>query len=340
MDSSYKVTILSNATDWCYFCWKNYLDQHKEVDYYKFFFPLPFNSRYFYKIINKLYDFRFLKNNGSYIFRPLIYLIIDCFFRLNNNEKNILIMYDWNPLATDKKFIKKLKRKYHQIIIVYVFTNIVKYTGAKTRGFLYELKKYYDVVFAFDKKDALNYDFSYLPLIYAQEPLMLNDQNKEDIDIFYVGKAKDRLDILHEVYEKAKSEGLKCDFNIIEVPYDKQKDGDDIHYNKTIPYEAVIKKIKRSKCLLDVIQSDSTGLTIKVAESVIYDKKLITNNPNVQYELKMNSQNLLLYDSRSSLLQFVGSSKCEHDRFEIDHFSPELFIDRLKVLFDTKYSGK
>ena len=259
LNNMYKITIWGNATEWCYYCWKSYLDKHPQVKFYKYSFPLPSINPFIYRILFKLYN----PQGKGMVFRPFLRIIMQFFLRFKKRDNNILVVYDWNELATDRVFMRDLKRRYPNMVIVYVFTNIVKYTGATKWGILQELNSYYDAVFAFDKLDAQKYNFQYLPLIYAKEDRSQSSCEKEDIDLFYVGQAKDRLDTIHEIFQKAKSEGLICDFNVIHVPDEMQLYKGEIKYNNIIPYNEVIKKIKRTKCLLDVIQGDSTGLLMK-----------------------------------------------------------------------------
>lgn len=329
----YKITILGNGTEWCYYCWKNYLDKHpEETVFYKYSFPIAHINASIYRFLFKIY----YPNGKRMAIRSFVRILIQLFFRLKKKYNNIVVVYDWNELATDKAFMAKLKKKNPRLLIVYVFTNIVKYTGATEWGILNDLNSYYDAVFAFDKVDAIKYNFKYLPLIYAKEDCVDSGNTINDIDIFYVGKSKDRLDIIHKVFKKAKSEGLRCDFNIINVPEELQLYKNEIKYNRELPYCDVINKIKRSRCLLDVIQGESTGLTIKVVESVVYGKKLITTNPNVLVELKSDPQNVLLYSEDVKLRDFVLSGEAKYSKLDMDYFSPDLFVEQLKKLFNSK----
>ena len=320
MNRKYNIVIFSNAAEWCYYCWRNYLSQHKEVTFYKYSFPIPFINRKVYILLKYLFHPDKQNRDKFYLSRFFLRLLMQFFVRISRKDNNIIIMYDWNVLATDEKFLNNIRKKYPHTLIAYVFTNVTRISGANKWGLLSHLKNYYDAVYAFDKIDADNYGFSYLPLIYSRENTQEKIDNVEEIDVFYVGKAKDRLDIIHEIFEKCKSEGLKCDFNIINVPEDKQLYKDEIHYNKLIPYKDVISKIKKSKCLLDVIQGESTGLTIKVAESVVYNKKLITNNPNVLKEMKMEDFNVLLYDKQCDFKSFILSGRPCHKEEDINYF--------------------
>jgi hypothetical protein len=244
---------------------------------------------------------------------------------LNSKAENVIIFYDWNYLPTDKKFLDGIRKKDPNAKLVYVFTNIVKITGANKWGILDKLNEWFDAVFAFDPEDAKRYGFHYNRLIYTTPKL--DGDIKEDIDLFYIGKAKDRLDSLLEVFEKAYSEGLKCDFSIVDVPEEKQRHSDLIRYNVKIPYEEVIKKIRRSKCLVDVIQGESSGLTIKTVESVVYDKKLLTTNENIRNEIFYKDQNMMIYDSNKSIRDFLSVPMIPNTQEEKYIFSPDNLLE-------------
>ena len=46
-------------------------------------------------------------------------------------------------------------------------------------------------------------------------------------------------------------------------------------------YDECVNSIQKATCLIDIIQGESTGLTIKTCEAVCYNKKLITTNKHV-----------------------------------------------------------
>jgi len=88
----------------------------------------------------------------------------------------------------------------------------------------------------------------------------------------------------------------------------KQIQSNEIVYNQKIEYKKVLDFIKKSRCLLDVIQKNSTGLTIKVCEAVVYSKKLISTNYNIKKENFYDSNRILIVDKNSSydFKKFIG----------------------------------
>lgn len=307
--------VLSGGFEWCYYCWKYYVATHDNVRFYRHRFPLEC-PQILIKIIKKIYH-----PSGYRFLRPLVRPILLYSLPLNKDRENVVIFYDWNYLSTDKKYLDGIRKIDPQVKLVYVFTNIVKITGANKWGILNKLNEWFNAVFAFDPMDAERYGFYYNRLIYTTPKA--DPEITEDIDLFYIGKAKDRIDTLITIFEQAQREGLKCDFTIVDVPEEKQQYSNVIRYNVKLPYGEVIKKIKRSKCLVDVIQGESSGLTIKTVESVVYDKKLLTTNENVKREVFYKNQNILIYDKRKSIIDFLNIPLIPNTQKEKSVFSPE-----------------
>ncbi len=144
------------------------------------------------------------------------------------------------------------------------------------------VKKEFDVVLSFDHADAKNYGFYYYPLVYSVVDVPENPDIEES-DVFFVGVPKDRLDDIYAAYEKVRDGGLKCDFHLIGVPKDKRRYEDEIHYRDTMmPYTENLQHIKRTRCILEIMQKRGTGFTLRAAEAVVFDRKLLTNNSEAE----------------------------------------------------------
>ena len=84
------------------------------------------------------------------------------------------------------------------------------------------VKQKADIVLSFDQLDAKNYGVYYYPLVYSRIEIPKNEHIKRS-DVYFVGKAKDRLDKIIAAYEVFKNAGLKCDFHIIGVEKENRK---------------------------------------------------------------------------------------------------------------------
>lgn len=313
-----KYIIFDNSTEWCYHCWKEAVDNNR-VRFIRG--RVPFNDHLSYTS-KCLYKLPFT----SFWFKK-----IESSIGIDDTCDTVLIVYDWAVLARYFDFWKYLRKRHKKVKIIYLFSNIIKVTGANRFRIVESLNENYDAVFAFDKVDARKYNFYHSPLIYApRNPLPTYNSNLK-YDLFYLGVAKDRYNSLIEVFEKAKSEGLKCNFTIVGVPKEEQKYTDEIKYSP-VSYSTAIKTMSESKCLVDMIQGGSTALTIKTCEAVVFGKKLITSNFRVKGESFYHKENILVYDENCSIKAFIHESFINYTNRDCEVFSPETLFKTINSI--------
>ena len=322
-----KIIVLGNGQDWC----EKSLTDLKKMKNVKII-----NNKYIYNF-NKISSF-FIRIHFSYKLNKKIDLPFKSIWikkvlksiNYKSDEDIIFIIYDRSFLSNNKKFLESLRKKYKNCKLVYMFTNIINISGASDNNFVLKLNKYYDVVYAFDPKDAKKYNFKYSPLLYSINPI--NIEEKEQV--FYVGRAKDRYSMLLQVYEKIKQLNISRKFYIFGVPNKEQKYKDEIQYNKYISYDDCLKSIKQSNCLIDIIQGNSCGYTIKTCEAVYYDKLLITTNENVKNAPFYDERYILVIKSPEDITKdfFDNAGKVKYSiegkaYFSIDTFLKKLYAD-------------
>ena len=131
----------------------------------------------------------------------------------------------------------------------------------------------------FDKTDARKFKLSYhtpfIRLPFDSTPV------EEDIDFYFCGLAKDREQTLMQLKETLEKANYKCLFII---PGVTQKYG--------ISYDENLQFVKRSKCVIDIYQKEQIGLTRRPLEALFYNKKLLTNNPDIINYDFYNSHNI------------------------------------------------
>lgn len=325
-----KLFILGNGVDWCEKSLQGMV-HHENV--YLINKKIPVNGKIKTKIAKIYFSYK-INSKFKLPFKAFWYRDIKKFIKENtsNDDELCILVYDHNVFGGENTFLRYLKKHFKNIKLAYIFTNIVNYTAAKEKRYLAKLNDWYDIVFAFDKKDAEKYNFEYSPLIYDVD----NSYNKSDTEsknnlVFYVGQAKDRLELLLKSYEKLKELGVMCDFHIANVFDDEKKYDNEIVYNKFITYNEAVNRIKESTCLIDVIQGESTGLTIKTCEAVCYDKKLITTNKHVKEYPFYDPRYIRVMESIDDIdLNFFNENRDVHYSDEgKKYFSSDSFLDRL-----------
>lgn len=140
------------------------------------------------------------------------------------------------------------------------------------------IKDKFDLVLSFDQNDCRDFDLIYYPLVYSSSSFTRTSITN---DVYFVGKAKDRLPEILNTYRYLKESGLKCDFNIIGVDLKDQKYADEIHYCEPLKYSENIKHILSSKAMLEIMQQNGAGYTLRTCEAIANDRMLITNNSEV-----------------------------------------------------------
>lgn len=236
--------------------------------------------------LNKLYQLhtspktnRFFKIPGQGIWNKMM-------FR-GSFEDDKPICFAFNPWSRwlRKETLSYLRKNYPGCRIAVIFQDLIAMTFGLYPEFMYPegleaLLEQVDIALTFDHADAKKYGMHYYPLVYSHCDIP-DDPGVPESDVYFVGKAKDRLPQILAAYEKLRDAGLKCDFYITGVAPENQKYADQIHYCGQMPYMENLKHIKKTKCLLEIMQGGGHGYTLRVCEAIMYDKKMITDNPEI-----------------------------------------------------------
>lgn len=141
-------------------------------------------------------------------------------------------------------------------------------------------KQNFDMIISFDQGDCEKYGLIYYPLFYSK--FIGKKENMENSDIYFCAKAKDRLPEIIKAYEMLRNQRLKLDFYLTGVKKENQVYPDEITYGNGMSYSENIQHILHTKCLLEIMQKGGKGYTIRANEAVIFDCKLLTNNPLIK----------------------------------------------------------
>ena len=164
----------------------------------------------------------------------------------------------------------------------------------------YEYKDHFDMLLTLDERESRKYNIPYYPSWY-DECEVPEDAGIEDSDVLFIGRAKDRLQEIVEVFEKLSDAGLKCKFCLVDVPEEKRIHPDRIDYCSYIPYTTVLQYVKKTKCMLEILQKDMESETLRVFEAIQYNKKLITSNRNILTREYYDPQKIFYYEKVQDL---------------------------------------
>ena len=230
-------------------------------------------------------------------------------------------------------YLEQLKNKY-KIKFAIVLYDYWDSKYAKIARYYVE-RLQFDYIFSFDHNDCSKYGFEYMNCHYSKLISECPKNINENYDIYFAGNNKNRIDLLHEIYDKMKSNGAIGNFRISEVPKKKQK-FIEIIYNKNIRYNAVIKETLLTNCILEILQNGQSGATLRYYEAVCYNKKLLTNNKNVVNLPFYNSDYIHIFEQPEDIDWDWVKERIPVDYHYDGRFSPIHLIDKIIELEEEK----
>lgn len=187
----------------------------------------------------------------------------------------------------------------------------------------------FEIVYSFDPNDCEQYDLEYTNSLYSRR-LDISASN-EQTDLFFIGRAKDRLKDILSIAKRAVDNGMKINFQILGVKKEDQVQFPGITYLKKVkPYDEVLPLIMASKCLLDLYQAGQYGLTMRAYEAVFYNKMLITNNDYIKKLAYYKPQCMYVFNSIDEIdFTFIRQNKDVDYEYE-DEYSPIYFLGEIE----------
>ena len=179
---------------------------------------------------------------------------------------------------------------------------------------------------SFDKEDCRNFDLKYNST-YFFNSIKLSRQ-KIIYDVFYIGQDKGRLNKLLSLKNKLENFSLKTCFHIVS---DKKLFSDKKIFNRRISYSEVLNYISKSKSILEFVQQNQSGLTLRSMEALFFNKKLITNNSSVKnYDLYCKENIFIIgEDDINNIQQFIDTPYKTLDKSIIEQYDFKNWLERI-----------
>ena len=206
----------------------------------------------------------------------------------------------------EHNLVMLLRKKYPNCKIVFYIQDQVGVSGIP----LELLKNNSDLIIYYDKEDAKKQGGQHYDVPYSSIEEFEVAPKEISSDVFFVGYAKNRYDDIISVYEVLKEKGLVCDFNIIGVQKEKRLYENEINYEKVLSYKENLEKVGRTRCVLEVIQKESVGNTLRVYEAIMLDKLLLSNNQALKENSLFDERYMYIYDNIQNIsTDFIRNSE-------------------------------
>lgn len=192
-------------------------------------------------------------------------------------------------------YLLYLKRKHKDCKIVKMSRDLIRTQVNQYKK--YNTPKIFDLWFSYDEKDCKEYGFIQFDEFESKIEIPIRD-NYPLADVFFAGRAKDRLKTILQFYDKLSSYGLRCYFYIVDAKEDEKQNRPGVIYSdKSMTYLEMLDYSVNSRCLLDINQKGAVGFTSRFLEAVMFNKQLITNNVDVKKSKFYDKCKIMVVDS-------------------------------------------
>ena len=153
-------------------------------------------------------------------------------------------------------------------------------------------------------------------------------------DVFFVGQDKGRLTKIRIIKERLTSLGFVCDFYVSGVEKNNVEFKSGIKYNTPLSYNDVIKHVLKTSCILELLQENQNGSSLRAMEALVYEKKLISNNLSIKQERFFNSEQMLIINKPDDIFpEFIkGKGEYPYDGAVSPHRLLEFIDKQLSLL--------
>jgi hypothetical protein len=178
-------------------------------------------------------------------------------------------------------------------------------------------------LWSFDKVNCTEYQMKYNTQYYFDTINIL--QNETLFDVIFVGADKGRLNKLLNIEYELNTMGLKTYFHITATRRENNP-----AYKNRVSYETIIEYISRTNVILDILQDNQSGLTLRPLEALFLSKKLITNNKDVvNYDFyDRNNIFVLGLDDKNTLFDFIKTPYKPISEENIQYYDFSKWIQR------------
>lgn len=282
-------------------------------------------------IISKLFFYHWsakLNNKFKLPFKSLWYKPMFN-VEFNNDKPTCYVFLGSKYISQDCNISKYIKRINPNNKVVVLFCDLISKKNLDVES----LKASADYIITYDGGEAEKYGIVYGKNSLGYEAIVdVTEPSEFENDVYFVGFAKDRLKDIHSVFNFLSDNGLKCKFIICGTKESERIKKTGLIYSDPISYLENLKNILDSRCVLEIVQCQSTGVTLRVKESQIYKRKLLTNNNNLINQLCFDENNMSVFKNCDDIdLDFL-KTPIDYNSFDTEYYDPSKLIKYFETL--------
>lgn len=238
----------------------------------------------------------------------------------------ILANGDFNYYSS--RWLNKQKKKKNLHYIVFLIDPLSGLLSNYMTSELFSTE--YEWLYTFDYEDAKKINAIHIMNLYSAKRISGENKVMQNTGVYFAGtNKKNRVDIVHQIYKRLVTDSVECKFRITKVPTSMQTQKK-IIYNDTLSYDEVLKELQEYSCILEILQSGQVGVTLRYYEAIVYNKKLLTNNPLVKKLPFYNPEYMQVFSSVEDIDTEWIKKNVAVDYGYHDEFSPIKFIEDVR----------
>ncbi|MBQ3639547.1 MAG: hypothetical protein II955_03410 [Clostridia bacterium] len=230
--------------------------------------------------------------------------------QLKRSDEILFVLYETNFLTTDFETLEFLKNRFPKARFVLHMTNAIGTIRPRETEELVKHVDFFDLVYTFNNLDAKEYGLGFFPDISGDYDL-IEPADIEPFDVFFAGRAKERLDTILAFAKRCRALGLSIRFLIVGAPEDKQEAIEGVTYGEYQPYLEMLATEKRAKAILNILGGVSSGIILRDEEAIGMNKLLITDNDYIFTSEYYNESKIIPMDRFEEQLDKLQNSKTQ-----------------------------
>lgn len=247
-------------------------------------------------------------------------------YPFDNNETYIVLFMNGSfRKHFDRQYLVRVKRKHPNVRFALLLFDHSSYFSAKR---CMKMRDIFDHVFSFDDGDCKQYNMEKFYTCFSVSQNLHHDESMKNM-AYFVGSGIGRLDLLKRVFTKISSQVPDCKFYITEVPQEHMTQIPGVLYNTPISFAQEMQMAYNTNCIVEIVKYNQKGISLRVCEAILFNKKLLTNNHNIKNLPFYDSRYMSIFTDEKDLdINFIQAEmKVQYDYH--GEFSPVRVLDRI-----------
>lgn len=256
---------------------------HIDISKYKYEYPNIFS-----KITNFLNKILFKKNIKK------IELEKDILNRLEKLDRQDIILII-RPDRVTKQTHLKIKN-YTDKYITYIYDSCTRFP---IDDLLKE--KIFDTIYSFDLQDCKKFGFNFITNYIYLEKKEIQPLSKINNIVFIILSIDERLHLLNKIANYLSDNAIAFKFIITGKKKPKNINDNIIFTKKPIFIDDLMEELESANVYLDLIRHGHNGLSFRIFEALVMQKKIITTNKSISEYDFYNPNNILILDENTEI---------------------------------------